>query len=198
MDKVFEEKLTPGGTEVKLWRTEQLSEEERVKVKEHLTEEELKKLLPEIKRYKTDVHFVDKTSGAEQKAEDESNVSWMAKSYQTHIGAESVVEDKEIVSQTQKQTQKEHLEGNLEATRHITQTDTLEQTHKAVSKEIKVSGPVEECQPPVFTTKVQPVLVPSGLPAIFTCTFTGQPIPKITWYRENFVLQSSRDIEVRN
>lgn len=37
LEKVFEEKLTPGGTEKEVWRTAELNEEERVKIREHQT-----------------------------------------------------------------------------------------------------------------------------------------------------------------
>lgn len=192
---MFEEKLTPGGTEVKLWRTEQISEESRVKITENMTEEEIKKLNLDTSSLPRDVFFVDKKSAGDKQT-DQSNVSWMAKNYNSFVGAESAVQGKEVVSQTQKQTQLEHLSGDLEATRHIATTDTLEQQHKSVTKEVKVSGPVEETQPPVFTTKIEPVLVKHGNKVTYTCTFTGIPIPKITWYRENFVLQNSKEIEV--
>lgn len=112
------------------------------------------------------------------------------------VASESSLEGKEVASLTQKQTQKEHLAGDLEATRHITTTDTFEQQHKVVTKEVVVKGEVEQAVPPAFTEKIQPLIVQSGEAATFKCKFTGQPPPKITWYREKFVLQNSRDIKV--
>lgn len=41
LDKIFEEKLTPGGTEKEVWRTEELSEDERVKIREFQTDQEV-------------------------------------------------------------------------------------------------------------------------------------------------------------
>lgn len=196
-----------GGTEVNLWRTEQLTEEERVKVKEHLTEEQLAEQMKlqaatvDAKKYKSDVFYVDKKEAAEQRQEGESNVAFMAKSYQARVApeltSESMVEGKEVSSLTQKQTQKEHLDGDLEVTRHITTTDTFEQQHKATTKEVRVSGQVEEATPPAFVEKIQPLIVQGGEQAMFKCTFTGTPVPKVTWFRENFILQNSRDIKVQ-
>lgn len=59
-----------------LWRTEQLTEEERVKVKEHLTEEQLKNANLQSKLYKSDVFYANKNQAAELKQEGESNVHW--------------------------------------------------------------------------------------------------------------------------
>ncbi|KAI1293738.1 Titin [Halotydeus destructor] len=284
LEKVFEEKLNPGGSEALRYRTEQLSEAERRKITEHISSKTLK----------SDVFYVDKSGNAEAKLDNESNVSYMAKSYQhkvenpgpiiervstgsvveerqivnqtsqqvqnqqivnqvnrqgqnqqtvnqvnrqgqnqqvpaaeqrnaggvvqgqqvlnqaskqvqqnqhvpaaDRLTAESVVEGKEIVSQVSKQVQKEHLPGNLEATRNIKHTDTLEQQHKVVNKEVMISGPVDESiRPPMFTAKVQPAIIQAGEAAIFTCKFSGVPVPSVTWYRENFVLKDSRDIKI--
>lgn len=35
LEKVFEEKLTPGGTESEVWRTAEVGDDERVKIREH-------------------------------------------------------------------------------------------------------------------------------------------------------------------
>lgn len=223
LEKVFEEKLTPGGTEIKLWRTEQNAPEggKHVKVQEQVTDEEAKKSMPDVKRYKTDIFFADKSSVA-TKPNEESQVSWMAKSYQSHvktegknttrviqetaesaaqrqlqaqIAAESKAQSSEASSVTQTQVQKE-VQGDLEVTRHIKQRDTLESQHKVMTKEIKVSGPVKDIQPPIFKTKLTPIAVQAGNKAAFNCVFTGKPTPVITWYRENFQLQNSPDFEV--
>jgi len=103
LEKVFEEKLVPGGAEVKVWRTEE-SQEGHVKVLETLTEEEIRNM-PEMRQYKTDIFYAQKSQAAKSKKEDESNVSWMAKSYQSHIGATEST-SKPVQRQQQPQTQK--------------------------------------------------------------------------------------------
>lgn len=41
LEKVFEEKLTPGGTESEVWRTAELGDDERVKIREHKVSQSL-------------------------------------------------------------------------------------------------------------------------------------------------------------
>ena len=197
LDKIFEEKLTPGGTEVKVYRTEQGSQG-HVKVQETMKDEEMKGGLPDGRKYKTDIFYVNKASTAQNKSADESNVSWMAKNYQSHIGSESKVEGKDISTLVQKQVQKENT-GELEITRHITQKDTLEQKHKGVVKEIAVSGSSgvpADAEPPIFTAKIQPQAVQANGDALFKCTFSGKPTPQVTWSRESTVITPSDKYEI--
>jgi hypothetical protein len=194
LEKVFEEKLAPGGADIKVWRTEQASEG-HVKVLETLSEDEVRKL-PPGKAFKTDVLFVDKASTAKNKREDESNVSWMAKSYQKHVGADSQIEGRDTTSVVQKQTQKER-QGDMEITRNITQKDTLEHEHRAVVQEVKVTGDSQEqAVAPQFTQKISPVVVKAGQEAVFRCQFSGKPAPSVTWLRENNVIQQSVKYQV--
>ena len=192
---MFEEKLAPGGADIKVWRTEQATEG-HVKVLETLSEDEARKL-PPGKAFKTDVLFVDKASTAKNKREDESNVSWMAKSYQKHVGADSQVEGRDTSSVVQKQVQKER-QGDMEITRNITQKDTLEHEHRSVVQEVKVSGEGQgDGVAPVFTQKVNPVVVKAGQDAVFRCLFVGKPSPSVTWLRENSPIQQSNKYQVR-
>ena len=110
---------------------------------------------------------------------------------------ESVVHGKEIYTKQQKQIQKE-LQGDLEITRKIRTTETLSQEHKGVTKERVVIGPPRKTRPPEFTKKIQPVRVYEGERATFECHFKGDPAPIITWFRENFEIQNSRDFQVRD
>ncbi|XP_015783235.1 titin isoform X1 [Tetranychus urticae] len=198
LDKIFEEKLTPGGTEKEVWRTEELSEDERVKIREFQTDQEGR---PEIKKYTTEAVYADKKAIQEVKPAGQSNVSWMAKSYQTHVESqskdplESVVHGKEIYTKQQKQIQKE-LQGDLEITRKIKTTETMSQEHKGVTKERRVIGPPRKTKPPEFTKKIQPVRVYEGERATFECHFSGDPVPTIIWFRENFEIQNSRDFQI--
>jgi len=113
------------------------------------------------------------------------------------ISPESVVHGKEVIVQTQQQTQKEQ-KGDLEITRHIRETETMEQEHKSMTKERKVIGKAPEIKAPVFTKKIQPCRAYEKKEAKFECTFTGTPVPTITWLRENFPIQSSDDLKVTN
>ncbi|RWS09309.1 titin-like isoform X1, partial [Dinothrombium tinctorium] len=186
LQKVFEEKLTPGGTEVQVWKTEQ-TDDERVKV-------------TEVKKYKTDVVYVDKRAG-EKLPDDQSQVQWMARTYQSKVGdgqqAESVVQGKEVHVQVQKQIQKQQ-KGDLEITRDVKTTETRSKEHKNITKERKIMGPgsPSETVAPAFTKKIQPCRVYEGERALFECVFTGTPPPTITWYRENFAIQNSRDFQI--
>ncbi|XP_070385209.1 myosin light chain kinase, smooth muscle-like [Dermacentor albipictus] len=139
----------------------------------------------------------------EKKVETGSQVQYLAKYFDTEaekqqrgasgIAPESVVQGREVHTTTQRQTQEQ--QGDLEITRKKTLTETLEQEHKGVTKEQRVQGPVQESKPPVFTKKLQPCRVDEGHGAKFQCTFTGQPAPKITWYRENFPITPSQDFQ---
>jgi kettin, putative len=201
LDKVFEEKLTPGGTEVEVWRTQAVAEGERVKIREHVKDDAVSK--PDVKRYSTETTFLDSKTG-KPKEDNQSQVSWMAKSYQTkleekepHPGSspESSIYGKEIQTKVQRQEQVEEKD-NLKIKRKIKTTETFQQEHKDSTKERKVVGPQADSKPPSFSKKLQPVRAFEGEKAIFVCYFQGTPTPTITWFRENFEMQSSKDFEV--
>ncbi|XP_013787479.1 titin-like, partial [Limulus polyphemus] len=202
LQRVFEEKLTPGGTKVDVWKTQEY-EGEHVKIKQRLEEEDTKKMQPEVKRFKTDAFYIDSVTG-ERRTEQQSQVSWMTKSYQdkvehtvhTPMLPETLVHGKEVQVSKQKQTQRE-VKGEWEVTRHTTLTETMEQEHKGITQERKVIGPVSETKPPLFTKKIQPCPVVVGDTAKFDCTFTGTPTPTITWYRENFPISPSQKFMIK-
>ncbi|GIY11090.1 titin, partial [Caerostris extrusa] len=169
LEKVFEEKLTPGGTRIDVWKTKEDDEGDHVKMIKRLEEEDTKKLIPEVKRYKSEAMYIDPVTG-EKRTEEQSQVLYMAKTYQEQAEIdnqkvmvpplpsspqESSIYGKEVHVSKQKQTQKEQ-KGNLEITRHKTVTETREQEHKAVTKERKVIGVVPETKPPMFTKKIEP------------------------------------------
>lgn len=204
LERVFEEKLTPGGTRIDVWKTEQGVEGEHQKIKKRIEEEEIEKMKPKVERFKTDSIYYDARTG-EKKVETGSQAQYMAKHFEAEaekqqrglygVSPESVVQGREVHTTTQRQTQKEQ-QGDLEITRKKTLTETLEQEHKGVTKEQRVQGPVPESKAPVFTKKLQPCRVDEGRGAKFQCTFTGQPTPKITWFRENFPIQPSQDFQI--
>ncbi|CAG5126018.1 unnamed protein product, partial [Candidula unifasciata] len=51
-------------------------------------------------------------------------------------------------------------------------------------------------EPPVFTKPLRPVRVPEGNSVTLEVHFTGIPPPVITWYRDSFEIQPSRDFQI--
>lgn len=51
-------------------------------------------------------------------------------------------------------------------------------------------------KPPVFTKKIQPCRAFENDSARFEVEFDGDPLPKITWYREDFPITSSPDLKI--
>lgn len=95
----------------------------------------------------------------------------------------------------QKQTQKE-VKGDTEITRKITATETTEVEHKAKTHERIVQGPVKPSVPPVFTKKMQPCRSFEQEQARFEVEFDGDPLPTIQWYREDFPIKNSSDLQI--
>lgn len=108
---------------------------------------------------------------------------------------ESSVHGREVYVTKQKQTQKEK-HGDTEITRNITATETTDVEHKAKTQERIVQGQVLPANPPVFTKKIQPCRAFENTPARFEVEFDGDPLPKVTWYREDFPITSSPDLTV--
>lgn len=108
---------------------------------------------------------------------------------------ESGVHGREIHVTKQKQTQKE-TQGDLEITRNITSTETTDVEHKAKTSERVVQEQVLPSNPPFFTKKIQPCRAFENEPAKFEVEFDGDPLPTITWYREDFPITSSPDLKV--
>lgn len=100
-----------------------------------------------------------------------------------------------MYSSKQKQTQKEVV-GDVEITRKITATETTEVEHKGTTQERVVEGPVKPSKSPFFTQKIKPCRVFEGEQARFEVEFDGEPLPKIKWYRENFLIQNSPDFQI--
>lgn len=109
--------------------------------------------------------------------------------------AESGIHGREIYVTKQKQTQKEQ-QGDLEITRNITATETTDVEHKAKTQERVVQGQVLPSNPPAFTKKIQPCRAFENEPAKFEVEFDGDPLPKITWFREDFPITSSPDLRI--
>lgn len=108
---------------------------------------------------------------------------------------ESAVHGREVYVTKQKQTQKE-TRGDTEITRNITATETTDVEHKAKTQERVVQGQVLPSNPPVFTKKIQPCRAFENTSARFEVEFDGDPLPKVTWFREDFPITSSPDLTV--
>ncbi|PSN37209.1 Titin, partial [Blattella germanica] len=108
---------------------------------------------------------------------------------------ESSIHGKEVHVAKQKQTQKE-VRGDLEITRKITATETTEMEHKAKTQERIVQGQVKPAKAPFFTKKIQPCRAFEQGQARFEVEFDGDPLPTIKWFREDFPIQSSPDLQI--
>ncbi|XP_074100964.1 sallimus isoform X11 [Cotesia typhae] len=108
---------------------------------------------------------------------------------------ESAVHGREVHIAKSKQTQKE-VKGDTEITRKITATETTEVEHKAKTHERVVQGQVKPAVPPVFTKKIQPCRAFEQEQAKFEVEFDGDPLPTIKWYREDFPIQNSSDLQI--
>lgn len=88
------------------------------------------------------------------------------------------------------------MKGDTEITRKITATETTEVEHKAKTHERVVQGQVKPAVPPVFTKKIQPCRAFEQEQAKFEVEFDGDPLPTIKWYREDFPIQNSSDLQI--
>jgi len=109
--------------------------------------------------------------------------------------SESTVHGREVHVAKQKQIQKE-VKGDVEITRKITATETTEVEHKAKTQERMVQGQVKPAKPPIFTKKIQPCRAFEQEQAKFEVEFDGDPLPTIKWYREDFPIQNSADLQI--
>lgn len=109
--------------------------------------------------------------------------------------SESTVHGREVHTSKQKQTQKE-VQGDVEITRNITATETTEVEHKAKTHERVVQGKVKPAKPPVFTKKIQPCRSFEQDQAKFEVEFDGDPVPTIKWFREDFPITNSKDLQI--
>lgn len=93
--------------------------------------------------------------------------------------------------QTQKQS-----EGDTEITRFLTEIETTNVEHSAKIHERVVQGQVKPAVPPVFTKKIQPCRAFEQEQAKFEVEFDGDPLPSIKWFREDFPIQNSSDMQI--
>lgn len=108
---------------------------------------------------------------------------------------ESGVHGREVHVLKQKQIQKE-TKGDTEITRTVTEIETTDVEHKGKIHERVVQGNVQPAIPPVFTRKIQPCRAFEQEQARFEVEFDGEPLPTIKWYREDFLIHSSSDMEI--
>lgn len=195
VNKVFDEKLTPGGTEISRWKTEQQSEVERTKVQEHLVNEQ------EIQKEQI-IQQNKQTSQENQKPQQQATreKTFIEKQRETvnrqpKFETETGVHGQQVSTQTQQQIQKQELD-NLEITRKLKTIEKHELERRIMNKNIYVKKSDEKIVAPELQQKLEPKEVFEGGRAIFTCRFSGLPKPKVTWYRENFLIQNSNDFQI--
>lgn len=61
---------------------------------------------------------------------------------------------------------------------------------------LEIEAPLTEPAAPEFTELLQPYTVHDGDRAEFRVRFTGQPLPKITWFYDGKVITSTNDIQI--
>ncbi|GFS02464.1 titin, partial [Elysia marginata] len=61
---------------------------------------------------------------------------------------------------------------------------------------VKQQITLQRGEPPVFTKPLRPVRVPESTGVTLEVHFKGIPPPVITWYRDNFEIQPSRDFQI--
>ncbi|XP_044003588.1 titin isoform X2 [Aphidius gifuensis] len=109
--------------------------------------------------------------------------------------AESGVHGREVHVLKKQQTQKQ-TEGDREITRFVTEIETTDVEHSAKIHERVVQGEVKPAVPPIFTKKIQPCRAFEQEQAKFEVEFDGDPLPSIKWFRENFLIQNSSDMQI--
>lgn len=195
--KVFDEKLTPGGTEVARWSTEE-ENDERVKKQELLIDEQKMQNEQIIEQHKQ----ISQQQSSQPKPQQTREKTFIEKQKETvkiqpkmFTETETGVHGQQVHTQTQRQTQKQEID-NLEITRKLKTIEKHELERRIMNKNIYVKDNNEKIIPPELSIKLEPLEVYEGDRAVFRCQFNGTPTPKVTWYRENFVIQNSNDFQI--
>ena len=196
MTKVFDEKLTPN--EVARWKTEE-ENNERVKKQEYLVDEQQIRNEQTIQQNKQASQ--QQSTQTKQQTETKEK-TFIEKQKETvtiqpkmFTETETGVHGQQVHTQTQRQVQKQELD-NLEITRKLKTIEKRELERRIMNKNIYVKDNSEKIVPPELTIKLEPKEVFEGDRAVFKCQFTGTPTPKVTWYRENFLIQNSNDFQI--
>lgn len=207
MKNVFEERVTSEKGDEIVWYTEQSSDGDHVKIREHLVDyvpvkadasfcrDETKDRPDKMEQATQKIKFISKPKPPKQEEQKSVDVHKKSVKIVEMPKTETVVQGKEVIVTEEKQLQKE-ISGDTEITRKVKETKTMEQEHKLATTERKVFGVKPETIAPRFTKKIQPCRANERREARFECEFYGKPQPKVTWYRENFEIQSSEDFKV--
>lgn len=190
VNKVFDEKLTP--TETARWKTEQDEEDKRTKVQEKLVDEQQIQNEQIVQQNK-------QQSGQQQATREktfiEKQKETVTKQPKMFTETETGVYGQQVDTQTQNQIQKQELE-NLEITRKLKTIERRELERRIMNRNIYVKDGTEKMVPPELSVKLEPVEVYEGARAAFSCKFNAESKPKVTWYRENFLIQPSNDFQI--
>ena len=201
INKVFDEKLTPGGTEIARWKTEQQEENERIKIQEHLIDEkqiQTEQIIQQNKQINQQEQQQQQSNQNQQTREKtfiEKQKETVTKQPKMFTELETGVHGQQIHTQTQDQIQKQDLD-NLEITRKLKTIEKRELERRIMNKNIYVKNNDEKIVAPELSIKLEPLEVYEGDRAVFRCEFNGLPKPNVSWYRDNFLLQASNDFQI--
>lgn len=199
VNKVFDEKLTP--TETARWKTEQDEEDKRVKVQEKLVDEQqiqndqIIQQNKQISQHSTQQQQSGQQQATREKTFIEKQKETVTKQPKMFTETETGVYGQQVDTQTQKQIQKQELD-NLEITRKLKTIERRELERRIMNRNIYVKDGSQKVVPPELSVKLEPLEVYEGDRAVFSCKFNAESKPKVTWYRENFVIQPSNDFQI--
>lgn len=196
VNKVFDEKITP--TETARWKTEQKDENKRVKVQEHLVDEEQilnEQIINQNKQTNQQQTSQQNKQQSREKTFIEKQKETVTKQPKMFTETETGVHGQQVHTQISNQVQKQELD-NLEITRKLKTIEKRELEKRIMSKNIYVKSSDEKITAPRLSVTLEPLEVYEGDRAVFKTHFTGTPKPKVSWYRENFLIQPSNDFQI--
>lgn len=193
--QVFDEKLTP--TETVRWKTAEQEEDKRVKVQEKLVDEQQIQNEQIVQQNKQISQQQQQSSGQQQTTREKTFIEKQKETVQKQpkMFAETGVYGQQVDTQTQRQVQKQELD-NLEITRKLKTIERRELERRIMNRNIYVKDSSEKVVPPELSVKLEPLEVYEGDRAVFSVKFNAESKPKVTWYRENFVIQPSNDFQI--
>ncbi|XP_013393635.1 titin [Lingula anatina] len=142
------------------------------------------------------------------KPKDRSQIRQVEKEKQEKISAYVVPENKMAERELlQTHVDLRHASATSDLLRHSPTMETDAEVHIERAKvqlaaetdegaEARKKALLERKEPPVFTKPVEPIKTKEGVAVRFDVEFTGFPTPNITWYRDSFQIQPSRDFQI--
>jgi titin len=202
LEKVFEERTAPGeggAEESVVWYTGKVDEQNRIKIRDTVRDDTtIDSDVTLCMQGKRDVETSDQTVAKPKKVFIKSQTK--AKPIEeiaTTVAPEVKSVDKRAPVVSEEKISEQKFQITEKEARHIRETESVDHEHKSVIKQRKIMGKVPETKAPNFTKKIAPCRTYEKSEARFECTFTGLPIPNITWFRENFPIQDSQDLNVK-